>query len=98
MSWGFAGCPDCKEPLVCTLHFRNYEFICIECGRKFAYLEPTSLGDSEEMKARSEELQAEWDEHTKGKLIVEGREQYAAESQLQAHEEALAWLRQRAAA
>jgi hypothetical protein len=93
-----ACCPRCSEPtpLISTMAFRHYEFYCLECGGRFGFLSPRAETDTPDLQAHYERLQAEWDEHAGERLIVEGYEGGAKPDKLAAHEEALAWLAERA--
>lgn len=92
-----ACCPRCSEPtpLISTIMFYKAEFYCLECGGRFGFLSPRPVEATPELDGRHKALQAEWDEHTKG-LIVEGRSA-ADEAAQRAHDEAVAWLGERAA-
>lgn len=71
----FACCPRCPDltPLISTCVFRGAEFYCLECGAHVGFLSPKPGEPTPELRARHEQLQAEWDEHA-GDLIVDGRE------------------------
>lgn len=62
-----ATCPAhyCGEPLVSTLRFRGYEFICVVCKRHWGFVDPTPAESTPELKARYEELKAQWDAEIK---------------------------------
>ena len=55
-----ATCPSCGEPLVMTLKFRGKEFICVECGRTWGFVEPTPKEETPELLDRLAELNAKW--------------------------------------
>lgn len=63
--WGgkppMATCTGCGEPLILTLHWHGAEFVCICCGRHLGFVDPVPVEATPEVKARQEELQAEWD-------------------------------------
>jgi hypothetical protein len=92
-----ACCTRCSEPVVTCLYFRGYEFICVCCGKLLGFLSPVPGAPTPERLARHGELRALWDENVKGKLLVQGREQYASPEKLRAHHEALEWIRARTA-
>lgn len=97
--WGFACCPRCahRPPLISTFAWHKFEFYCLDCGRKYGFLEPASTPDGPEVEARHAALQAEWDEHVEPRLITQDREYRATPEALAAHEAAVTWLRERAA-
>lgn len=64
-----AGCPSCRTPLISTMVYPGYEFICLECGRKCSFLAPIRLSPTPENEARLEALQAEWDERQAALVI-----------------------------
>ena len=92
-----ATCPRDGAPLIMTMAFRGYEFICLECGAKMGFLDPRPAEPTPELDARYEALKAEWDEHVGGKLIVEGRAARSPADQ-EAHDAAIAWIAQRSGA
>jgi hypothetical protein len=55
-----ATCHVDNEPLVGTLKFRGYEFICVVCERKYEFLSPKAAVETPELRARYEELRARW--------------------------------------
>ena len=57
-----ATCPSCGEPLISTLRFHGYEFICVVCKRLWGFVEPTPVESTPELTARYQELKARWDE------------------------------------
>ena len=63
--WGgsppVATCPHCSEPLIGTLRFRGYEFVCVCCERKWGFVEPVPKESTPELMARYAELKAKWD-------------------------------------
>lgn len=90
-----ACCPECAAPLIRTLVFRHYEFYCLECGRKWGFLDPHPQTSTAELEARYSTLDREWKEHAGARLIVEGRSgSPAAQAEQDA---AIAWLADRAA-
>lgn len=58
-----ATCPACglDEPLVMTFEFRGYEFICMNCGGKYDFLEPVPAPDTPELGAKQIERQKQYD-------------------------------------
>lgn len=105
-------CPRCDTPVISTMAWRSYEFYCLECGAHLGFLSPRAAESTPELIARYDALKAEWDEHAGGKLITQGgwlqecsvcaprgetHEAHATAEEIAAHEEALAWLRERAA-
>jgi len=60
-----ATCPSCGEPLISTLRFRGYEFICVVCRRHWGFVEPTPAEATPELDARYQELKAQWDAEIK---------------------------------
>jgi hypothetical protein len=93
-----------KKEFICICCGRLYEFM-FQNG-------PAAADPTPELDARYAELKAEWDEHVGGKLIPprswrldtcdkchsggEYHREHATEQELAEHEEALAWLRERA--
>jgi hypothetical protein len=99
-------------PLIGTMLFPKAEFYCLDCGGHFGFLQPAGAAWTPELEEQLQALKADWDEHVKGKAIVErGWDRYCAlcnpgqsyhmdhatPEQLAAHEGALAWLKERAA-
>lgn len=64
-----AGCPGCKAPLIATMIYPGYEFICLECGRRCAFLSPVRLEPHAENLEWHARLQAEWDERQDALII-----------------------------
>lgn len=64
-----AGCPGCHAPLIATMVYPGYEFICLECGRRCAFLSPVRLEHTPENDEWYERLQAEWDEHQSALVV-----------------------------
>lgn len=64
-----AGCPGCKAPLIATMVYPGYEFICLECGRRCAFLSPVRLEPHAENLEWMARLQAEWDERQDALII-----------------------------
>lgn len=110
MSAPYACCPNCGAPLISTLDFPKYEFYCLECGHHCGFLSPVAGEPTPERTERHEALQAEWDEHVGRKLLLhngwlhdcercqphaEAHAAHATSEEWAAHEEALAWLRDR---
>lgn len=106
-----AMCPSCSTPLVSSMAFAGYEFVCLGCGSRFGWLEPHAVEETPALAERCAALQAEWDEHAGGKLLVVGgwredcakclergepHDAHATAEEIRRHEEALAWLRVRA--
>lgn len=64
--WGgkppLATCPACGEPLIGTTIWVHKEFVCICCGRLWGWVEPEPQEDTDERRARYEELLSEWNE------------------------------------
>lgn len=91
-----ACCPDCEGdvPLISTLHFAYAEFYCLECGGHFGFLDPKAVEDTPQLKARHLRLRAEFDLHAK-KLLPDGRAPRTEQALLD-HEQAMAWLQERA--
>jgi hypothetical protein len=89
-----ATCPRDDTPLIGTGAFRGAEFFCLTCGGKFGFLAPKPAEATPELNARYEALQAEWDEHVGGKLIVGSREG-ATDEELAADVAAREWLAER---
>lgn len=56
-----ATCPLDDEPLVFTFEFRGAEFVCMVCGRKYGYMAPKPAKDTPELRARLEELEAQYE-------------------------------------
>lgn len=75
-----ATCPRDDTPLISTLAFTYKEFVCLECGGQFGFVEPKPAEETPELSARYEALQAEWDEHV-APLLREGK-----------RDEAISWL------
>lgn len=79
-----ATCPRDGTPLIMTAAFRGAEFYCLACGAKLGFMDPRPVPQTDELNELYDRLEAEWDEHVKGKLIVinglrtEGCEQCAA--------------------
>jgi len=71
----FAGCRSCGEPLVSTFEWRGYEFICMGCGRHWAFLQPRPIPFSLEVTRRHDELRAQYDVERKER--AEARERFA---------------------
>lgn len=102
-----AGCPSCRAPLIGTMAFDKYEFLCLECGHQCGWMEPYTL-DSDEVAEWMARLQAEWDEHASGKLLygyrlgceqcnsyAEKHREHATPEEIQADAEARAWIKER---
>lgn len=53
-------CRSCGEPLVMTMAWRGFEFICMKCGRLETYFGPAAAEESPALIARCDELKAEW--------------------------------------
>lgn len=108
-----AMCPGCKAPLIGTMHVPKEEFYCLECGRSWGFLQPDK-GGSEEDQARYQNLQAEWDEHVAGRLLIPRsyhrdcnkcsparsvyHSDHATEDEIQADFDARVWLAERVGA
>jgi hypothetical protein len=107
----FALCPGCGAPLISTLAFTGFEFVCLECGKPCTFFGARPGDPSPELTARYEGLRAEWDEHVAGKLLSPGarhrdcetcstkRESHithATDEEMAAHEGAVRWFEQRA--
>jgi hypothetical protein len=107
-----ACCPRCTEPtpLISTMAFPRAEFYCLECGGHFGFLSPRAETATPELKARHDELRAEWDEHADPFLRVirawfedceacarrgEYHVEHASPKERAEHSQALAWLRDR---
>lgn len=62
--WGgkppLACCPDCGEPLIGTMLFPFKEFVCIECGALWGFVEPVPKKDEPPLSERAWELQRDW--------------------------------------
>ncbi len=65
-----AGC-ECGAPLVMTFAFTKFEFICLECGRQYGWLEPCEMPATPENEARMDALAAEFAEIAP-KLLTRG--------------------------
>lgn len=102
---------SCGAPLIGTMVFPRAEFYCLECGGHFGFLDPRKGEPTPELTARMEALEAEWLEHAGRKLCVlpgwfdwcekckahrESHAEHATDEERKGHEEALAWLRERA--
>lgn len=90
-------CPRCEAPLISTMAFRRYEFCCLECGHLCGFLDPHGAEPTPELEARYQALQAEWDEHVGGRLLVDGRQGHATDEQRDADRAAREWLKERTA-
>lgn len=107
-----AVCRSDGAPLVSTFAFRGYEFICLECGRKYGWLDPEAVEATPELNERHEALRAEWVEHAGAKLLTSGSRHrdcekcaggefhldHATPEEHEAHDRALAWLAERTGA
>lgn len=108
-----AVCPRDGAPLISTILFPKAEFYCLECGARLGWLDPAAAKPTSELDARYEALKAEWDEHAAPRLRVlrvwfrdceecmkhgPYHEAHATEAEREAHDAAMAWLRERAAA
>lgn len=109
----YALCPRCGEPLVSTLDFPGAEFYCLECRQRYGFLSPRPGQPTPELEARYRALQAEWDEHVAGRLLLHGgwlhdceqckphaepHHAHATEEEWDEHHKALMWLNERAVA
>lgn len=98
----------CGAPLIATFHWRSKEWVCLECGRLYAFLNTPSAETTDELWARYEALLAEWKEHAP-KLLTPGAKHedcekcwgpdadsqhidHATAAERAAHEEATSWL------
>lgn len=64
--WGWAVCREDQEPLISTLEFPGFEFVCVVCGRKYGFLEPHSMpDDTPGMQERYDELKKIYDAERK---------------------------------
>lgn len=53
-----ACCPDCSEPLVATMLFPKYEFICAGgCGRLWTFVDPVPKTETKELRERLEKYE-----------------------------------------
>lgn len=91
-----AGCPRDRTPLIATIAFPKAEFYCLECGGHFGFLDPVPLEPTPEINKQMEALQAEWDEHVAGKIIVGDRIHYSKPDRQAEHDAAMEWLKERA--
>ena len=68
-NWGIAACA-CGEPLVSTMSFSRFEFVCVRDGRKYTFFGPEKPGlpETPENEARLEANRARWEEMSKGLL------------------------------
>lgn len=68
-NWGIAAC-GCGEPLVSTLGFSKYEFVCVHDGRKFGFLDPVKPGlpETPDNLARLDANKADWQALSEGML------------------------------
>ncbi len=67
-----ATCPMCGEPLVMTFKFPGKEFVCVECGRLWGFVDPVPKEETPELLTRIAELKAKWNaeqEEEKGASI-----------------------------
>lgn len=55
-----ATCPYDGDPLVMTFAFAGYEFICLECGRLYGFLEPRAAEATPQLLDRAEQRKAEF--------------------------------------
>jgi hypothetical protein len=55
-----ATCPNDGDPLVMTFVFSGFEFICLECGRLYGFLEPTPAPATPQLLDRMEQRKAEF--------------------------------------
>lgn len=62
---------SCDAPLVSTLAFRHFEFYCLDCGRRYGFLDPRPADETPELIARCDAYLAEWSALSEG-LISEG--------------------------
>jgi hypothetical protein len=51
-----AVCWDDNEPLIPTFEVAQKEFLCMVCGRRYAFLEPKAVKSTPELTARYDEL------------------------------------------
>lgn len=60
--WGgkppMATCTGCGEPLVGTMRWAYYQFVCVCCGRHLGYCDPAPVESTPEVEARQAELEA----------------------------------------
>jgi hypothetical protein len=100
-----------RVPLISTFAFSFAEFYCLECGGRFGWLEPIGFEVTDELQAHHDRLRAEWDEHAGHKILTVGARhhecekcmvggedhtEHATDDDRAAHEQALAWLAERA--
>jgi hypothetical protein len=91
--------------------FRKAEFYCLECGSKYGLFGGQLVSDTPDLRVRYERLQAEWEEHAEGALLIDGgwrtecdqckpggeyHRAHASPGELARHDAAVAWLQQRA--
>lgn len=67
-----AVCRADGKPLISTMMWARFEFYCLECGRKYGYLDPAGVKHDEEAEAAYQKVKAEWDELSAG-IMPEGR-------------------------
>lgn len=58
--WGMACCPACGEVLVSSLEVPQYEFLCMACGRRWAFLSPVAKPETVELMARHDDLRTRY--------------------------------------
>jgi hypothetical protein len=56
-----AMCPVDGEPLVMSMEVPKFEWLCMECGNRYAYFAPTPQPITPERQARHAELKARYD-------------------------------------
>lgn len=93
-----ATCPRCpaSTPLISTMVFRGAEFYCLDCGKRFGFLSPRPETATPELVEKLNHYVKEWQEHVGTKLVIEGRVAKNDDAQSE-HNNAIAWLSQRAA-
>lgn len=100
----------CGAPLVSTFAFRHFEFYCLECGRRYGFLDPQGAPETPALIARMDAAEEEFRRLAEG-LIAEGGRLlddcdscraedhmlHATPEELVAHEAALVRIRERIA-
>lgn len=95
-----------EEPLVSTFHWRGKEFVCLKCGRLYAWLDPVAKNETPKRIERMEARKAEWVEHASDLITVgsrltscercselhEDHNLHATEEEWAAHKAAQEWL------
>lgn len=54
-------CVDCHEPLVMTKEWSGFDFVCVVCGRKHTFMEPTPGVTTEALRGRQSMLRIRYD-------------------------------------